>query len=82
MATSPLAVQWFRPLLGLAAVGSGVAGLLGLYFVTLPQSNERPLLLGLGMVLQWGSSVVNSEYGSTTTGRKLADKVADAVQTH
>lgn len=78
----PEPVVWFRPLLGLTAVAAGIAGLLCLYFVAVPVSNMQPLLIGLGMVLQWGGSVINSEYGSTSTGRKLADKVADAVQTH
>lgn len=74
--------NWFRPLLGLFAVAAGILGLLALYFIAVPAGNMQALLLGLGIVLGWGSSVVQSEYGSTTAGRKLQQKVADAIETH
>lgn len=78
---SPQAYRWFRPALGILAVVAGLTGLLALYWVEVPEGNMQALLLGLGIVLGWGSSVVQSEYGSTTTGRRLAEKVTDAVKT-
>lgn len=67
----------FRAVLGLIALFAGIAGLIGLYTVEIPEGNRQPLLVALGVVLGWGSSVVQSEFGSTTTGRKLAEAAAD-----
>lgn len=63
----------FRGIVGLAALGAGIAGLVLLFFVEIPPRNENALLLALGIVLGWGASVVSSEYGASTTGRKAAD---------
>lgn len=80
MSGTPDAYRWFRPALGLLAVAAGLTGLIALFFVPVPAGNMQALLLGLGIVLGWGSAVVQSEYGSSTTGRALAQKVADAVK--
>lgn len=58
---------------------AGIGGLAGLYFVTLPAPNERPLLVALGIVLGWGSNVVQAEFGETSAGRKLTEKAVDEV---
>jgi len=58
-------------------MAAGLVGVGGLYWIDLPSSNERPLLLALGFVLEWGSSVVKSEFGGSTVGRKLAHKAAE-----
>ncbi len=63
----------FRALIGVLAMVTAIAGLVGLYFVEVPEGNREPLLLALGIVLSWGSSVIASEYGATTTGRKVAE---------
>ena len=63
----------FRYTIGLLAIIGGLAGLAGLYYVQVPEGNKEPLLLAIGIVLGWGGSVINSEYGATTTGRKVAE---------
>ena len=63
----------FRAVLGLAALVGGLLGMAGLYFVPIPEGNREPLLLALGLVLGWGSTVVGYEFGSSPAGRKAAD---------
>ena len=70
----------FRAVLGLTALIAGITGMVGLYLVEIPSNNLQPLLVGLGVVLGWGTSVVQSEFGSTATGRKLADKAAEQLE--
>ena len=63
----------YRALLGLVALVGGLLGLGGLYFVPIPEGNREPLLLALGLVLGWRSTVVGYEFGSSPAGRKAAD---------
>ncbi len=63
----------FRAALGLFALVGGLLGLGGLYFVPIPTGNREPLLLALGLVLGWGSTVIGYEFGSSPAGRKAAD---------
>lgn len=63
----------FRAALGLVALIGGLLGLAGLYFVPIPEGNREPLLLALGLVLGWGSTVIGYEFGSSPAGRKAAD---------
>ena len=63
----------YRAVLGLVALVGGLMGLGGLYFVPIPEGNREPLLLALGLVLGWGSTVVGYEFGSSPAGRKAAD---------
>lgn len=63
----------FRAALGLLAMLGGLMGLAGLYFVPIPEGNREPLLLALGLVLGWGSTVIGYEYGSSPAGRRAAD---------
>ena len=63
----------FRAVLGLAALVGGLLGMGGLYFVPIPEGNREPLLLALGLVLGWGSTVVGYEFGASPAGRKAAD---------
>lgn len=63
----------FRAVIGILAMLAGVGGLAGLYFVQVPEGNREPLLLAIGLVLGWGSSVVGHEFGGSVAGRKAAE---------
>jgi hypothetical protein len=72
-ASPPREGSLFRAVLGLVALGAGLAGWLGLFFVEVPKGNKEALLLALGIVLGWGSTVIGYEFGSSPAGRKAAD---------
>jgi len=63
----------FRAALGIVALVGGLAGMAGLYFIPIPAGNREPLLLALGLVLGWGSTVIGYEFGSSPAGRKAAE---------
>jgi drug/metabolite transporter (DMT)-like permease len=63
----------FRYAVGLLAILGGIAGLVGLYFVEVPVGNRDAVVLALGIVLGWGSSVINGEWGSSPAGRRAAE---------
>lgn len=63
----------FRAVLALVAMVGGLMGMAGLYFVPIPEGNREPLLLALGLVLGWGSTVIGYEFGSSPAGRRAAD---------
>lgn len=70
----------FRGIVGLSALLLSAAGLLLLFFVKVPDGNNEALLLALGIVFGWGGSVVQSEFGSTSSGRNLAQTNAEIVK--
>jgi hypothetical protein len=55
-------------------------GLAGLYYVQVPEGNKEALLLALGLVLGWGSTVIGYEFGSSPSGRKAAEAGIAASQ--
>ena len=61
-----------RGVIGIIAMLSGLLGFLALFFVPIPEGNREPLLLALGLVLGWGSTVVSYEFGSSPSGRAAA----------
>lgn len=63
----------FRAGLAFLAVTGGLLGMAGLYFVPIPEANREPLLLALGLVLGWGSTVIGYEFGSSPAGRRAAE---------
>lgn len=69
----------FRATVGLLCVLGGLVGFGGLYFVQIPPGNRDALMLALGIVMGWGSAVVQSEYGASTTGRKAANAAIDQI---
>jgi len=70
----------FRTVVGWSAIILSAVGLLLLFFVKVPDGNNEALLLALGIVFGWGGSVVQSEFGSTSSGRNLAQTNADIVK--
>jgi len=68
---SPARRDWtpFRTASGLLAMIGGLMGLAGLYFVPIPEGNREPLLLALGLVLGWGSTVIGYEFGGAPPRR-------------
>lgn len=62
----------FRYTVGIIAVVGGLGGLAGLYAFEVPEGNREALLLALGIVLGWGGSVINGEWGSSPAGREAA----------
>ena len=70
----------FRYFIGILVICGGLGALAALYFVAIPGGNKDPLLLAIGIVLGWGGSVVSSEYGATTTGRKVADAAVRNIE--
>lgn len=69
-----------RGVIGLMALGGAMAGFFLLFYIEIPQRNENALLLALGVVLGWAGAVVGSEYGSSTTGRKVADSAIRKIE--
>lgn len=69
-----------RGIIGLLALGGAMAGFFLLFYIEIPQRNENALLLALGVVLGWAGAVVGSEYGSSTTGRKVAESAIRQIE--
>ena len=70
----------FRYTVGMNAILGGLAGLLCLYWVEIPGGNRDAVMLALGIVLGWGSSVINGEWGSSPAGRAAAEAGAEAAR--
>ena len=70
----------YRYTIGLIAVIGGLAGLAGLFVLEVPERNVEALLLALGIVLGWGSAVVQGEWGSSPAGRKAAEQGLKATK--
>ncbi len=64
---------FFRGTIGMIALIGGLAGFFALFYVEIPTGNRDAMMLALGLVLGWASAVISSEFGSTSTGRKIAD---------
>jgi uncharacterized RDD family membrane protein YckC len=63
----------FRAALAIVALAGGLIGMTALFFVPIPAGNREALLLALGLVLGWGSTVIGYEFGSSPAGRRAAD---------
>ncbi len=72
--------KYFRPSIGVLCIVGGLAGFFALYFIEVPTGNRDAMMLALGIVLGWASAVVQSEYGSTSTGRKVTDSAIRNIE--
>jgi len=72
--------SWFRYALGLIVVLGGMAGFGALIMFSVPSTNRDAVMLALGVILGWGSSVVAYEFGSTSSGRALAQQNGEIVK--
>lgn len=63
----------FRAWLGLTAVLGSLVAFGGLFFIEIPARNENALMFAMGVIFGWGSSVFASEYGSSSTARKVTE---------
>ena len=69
---------WFRYALGFGVILGGFALVGALIAFSVPSTNRDAVMLAIGVVLGWGSSVVAFEFGSSPAERKAADSSADA----
>jgi drug/metabolite transporter (DMT)-like permease len=70
----------FRHVIGFICVIGSMVGFGGLYFVAVPTGNRDALMLALGIVFGWGSAVVQSEYGASTSGRRAAESAIKRME--
>lgn len=63
----------FRAALGLIAVLGSLIAFGGLFFIEIPARNENALMFAMGVIFGWGSAVFASEYGSSSTARKVTE---------
>lgn len=71
---------YFRAAIGLLAMGTAIGGFIALFFIEIPARNENAIMFALGAVFGWAGSVVASEYGATTTGRRVADAAVKKIE--
>lgn len=71
---------YFRAMIGVLAMLTAIGGFAALFVVTVPPENRDAMMFALGAVFGWAASVVNSEYGATTTGRKVADAAVKKIE--
>ncbi len=72
--------SFFRGVVGFLALGAGIAGFIALFWIEIPARNENALMFAMGIVFGWGSAVIASEYGATTTGRKVAESAIRNIE--
>jgi hypothetical protein len=65
---------FFRFIIGFVALATAIGGFAALFFVRVPPENKDAMMFALGAVFGWATSVIASEYGATTTGRKIAEQ--------
>jgi hypothetical protein len=70
----------FRFLIGFVALATAVGGFAALFIVRVPPENKDAMMFALGAVFGWATSVIASEYGATTTGRKVAESAVRQIE--
>lgn len=63
----------FRFIIGCVVMLTAIGGFAALFIIKVPPENKDAMMFALGSVFGWAASVVSSEYGATTTGRKVAE---------
>lgn len=71
---------FFRFVIGFVALATAVIGFGALFIVRVPPENKDAMMFALGAVFGWAGSVIASEYGATTTGRKVAEAAVRQVE--
>lgn len=80
MGPPPAEGVYFRAGIGFLALMTAIIGFGALFFVKVPPENKDAMMFALGAVFGWAGSVISSEYGATTTGRKIADATARKIE--
>jgi hypothetical protein len=70
----------FRFVIGLLTMATAIGGFAALFFIAIPRGNENAIMFALGAVFGWAGAVVASEYGATTTGRKVAEQAVRTME--
>ena len=72
--------SFFRAVIGFLALAVGMGGFGALFFIEIPARNENALMFAMGIVFGWGSAVISSEYGASTTGRRVAESAVKKLE--
>ncbi len=78
--TSSREGRLFRSVIGFLALATAIGGFIGLFFIKVPEENRDAMMFALGAVFGWAGSVIASEYGATTTGRKVAESAIRTIE--
>lgn len=70
----------FRFVIGCVVMLTAVCGFAALFVIKVPPENKDAMMFALGSVFGWAASVVSSEYGATTTGRKVAESAVRQIE--
>src|SRR3954469_1672407 len=70
----------FRFTVGFICMATAIGGFAALFIVRVPMENKDAMMFALGAVFQWAAGVVASEFGATTTGRKVADAAVRNIE--
>jgi hypothetical protein len=70
----------FRFVIGFVALATAIGGFAALFFIRVPPENKDAMMFALGAVFGWATSVIASEYGATTTGRKVAESAVRQIE--
>ena len=80
MGPPPREGVYFRAGIGLIVMLTAIGGFAALFFIRVPGENKDAMMFALGAVFQWAAGVVASEYGASTTGRKVADAAVRKIE--
>jgi hypothetical protein len=70
----------FRFTIGCVVMLTAIGGFAALFIIRVPPENKDAMMFALGSVFGWAASVVSSEYGATTTGRKVAEQAVRSME--